>query len=88
MSDNSRENIPDVDYFDCSDKPDGTHIHPTDCTRYIQCGNGRAFDMACPDCDSNNPACAGQAYLYYDAEVQRCELPSETRCITEAKPAG
>jgi hypothetical protein len=42
----------DVDYYDGSDQPDGMYEHPTDCTRYIECRNGRAADKpnpACPD---------------------------------------
>ena len=81
----SRPNYDDVDYYDCTGKPDGSYIHPFDCTRFITCHNGRAADMACPDCDlEKNPyQCAGQEYLYYNRPTDTCQWPRDTPCETD-----
>lgn len=72
----ARSNFDDVDYYDCADKPDGSYEHPSDYTRFIVCHNGRAADMACPDCELNNvDGCAKSAYLFFDESKQQCELP-------------
>jgi Chitin binding Peritrophin-A domain len=78
----SRDPIDNIDYYDCSGKPNGNYLHPFDCTRFIMCTEGRAADMACPDCDVSDERCAGSKYLFYDAELDRCEWPANTRCIT------
>lgn len=72
----ARPNYDDVNYYDCADKLDGLYEHPFDYTRFIKCHNGRAADMACPDCDLKNvDGCAGSAYLFFDKSKQQCELP-------------
>jgi len=88
MSVQSRPNYDDVDYYDCSGKPDGNYIHPHDCTRWITCHNGRAADMACPDCglDANPYQCAGSEYLYYNHPTDTCQWPRDTACVTDPTP--
>ena len=80
-----RQNFDNIDYYDCSAKPNGNYIHPTDCTRFITCANGRAADMACPDCNAHDEKCAGERYLVWDdaEDVKRCEWPQFTPCVTE-----
>ena len=80
----SRENLADIDYFDCTGKADGNYPHPSDCTRFITCHNGRAADIACPDCGlpTNPYQCAGSEYLYYKASADQCDWPRETECYT------
>ena len=80
----ARDDYDDVGYGGCAGKPDGNYLHPTDCTRFITCHNGRAADMACPDCGlGNNPyQCAGQEYMYYNPKMDMCAWPSTTPCIT------
>jgi len=80
----SRANYDDVTYYDCKGKVDGYYTHPTDCTRFILCHNGRAADMACPDCGlQNNPyQCAGSEYMVYDAAMNWCRWPRDTPCTT------
>jgi len=87
----SRDNFDDVDYFDCSGKADGDYLHPTDCTRFIKCHNGRAADMACADCDQNNVAeCAGNPYLVFNLTQDACDWPAKTKCgnsdVTDPPP--
>ncbi|XP_021943297.1 uncharacterized protein LOC110841905 isoform X2 [Folsomia candida] len=79
----SRPNYDHIDYYDCSGKPNGTYVHPTDCTRFIMCSNGYASDMACPDCDLPNTLCHGSPYLTYDGFKERCEWPKITECIVD-----
>lgn len=81
----SRANYNDVTYYDCTGKPNGNYLHPSDCTRYITCHNGRAADMACPDCGlANNPyQCAGSEFLFYKAATDRCDWPRDTECQTD-----
>jgi hypothetical protein len=79
----SRPNHDNIDYYDCSGKPDGKYIHPSDCTRYIMCMNGRAADMACPDCDPNNSQCAGSEYQRFNPQGGYCDWPSNIECITD-----
>jgi hypothetical protein len=79
----SRATVDNVDYYDCTEKPDGNYIHPTDCSRYITCSSGHAADKACPDCDPANVAgCQDSPYMFYDGATDRCVWPSDTACIT------
>jgi len=79
-----RPNYDNIDYYDCSGKADGNYVHPTDCTRFIMCSNGRAADMACPDCDMNNVSgCAGSPYQFWDQDKDRCEWPRDTHCAIQ-----
>ena len=80
----SRPNYDFIDYYDCSGKTDGNYMHPTDCTRYIVCANGRASDMACPDCDPKAPESAGREYLYFNVITDACDWPLYTEACTEA----
>lgn len=84
----SRAHITNVDYYDCSAKPDGNYLHPTDCTRYIVCANGTAHDMACPDCGKDNhPQCNGQEFLVYeDTQFDWCDWPSNIPCGANERP--
>lgn len=63
-----RENYPDVDYYDCTGRHGTRETHPFDATRFIACENGRANDMACPDC----PECEG-GHQRFDLPTQTCE---------------
>ncbi|OXA64280.1 uncharacterized protein LOC110841593 [Folsomia candida] len=82
----SRPNYDHIDYYDCSGKPNGQYIHPSDCTRFIICSNGYASDMACPNCDLANTLCFGIPFLRYDAFKERCEWPKITECIVDPPP--
>lgn len=76
-----RPNFDNVKYYDCSAKENGNYLHPNDCTRFITCSNGRASDMACPDCDVNNiKGCQGNPYLVYDVKNDTCDWPNVTPC--------
>jgi len=72
-----REPIDNSDVFDCSGLADlPLREHPTDCTRFIQCTNGRTVDQPCADCDNNNiKQCQGSDYTVFDASV------NDTACI-------
>eukprot|EP01121_Diplochlamys_sp_Union-15-3_P018825 TRINITY_DN693_c0_g1_i1.p1 TRINITY_DN693_c0_g1~~TRINITY_DN693_c0_g1_i1.p1 ORF type:complete len:100 (+),score=13.13 TRINITY_DN693_c0_g1_i1:39-338(+) len=77
----ARSNIDNVpaSIFDCSGKADGNYNHPTDCTRFITCSNGRASDFACPDCGTS-PKCHGRPYLKYSSPLNYCDWPEDAAC--------
>jgi len=81
----SRPNYNDIDYYNCSGKPDGNYVHPFDCTRFMVCHNGHASDMACADCDPANPDCEGSRFTIYKQSVDQCDWPKVTECPTAAK---
>lgn len=84
MSPDRREPvIPDIDYYDCSEKPDGMYRHPFDCTRFIVCDNGRAHDRACESCDPADARSAGKEFMVFDLDNERCGWPAETECVTD-----
>jgi len=71
--------------FDCSNPADhDQHFnHPDDCTRFIQCDNGKAWDKPCAACDQGNVAqCQGEAYTHFDRSVNAtaCIWPSDSTC--------
>ena len=81
----SRAPLENIDYYDCSAKPDGNYIHPTDCTRFITCIDGKAHDFPCPDCGrDNHPQCNGDEFLVYNADHDWCDWPGETPCGSNA----
>jgi len=68
--------------YDCTGKPE-LNDHPTDCTRYIQCDNGRAWDKPCAACDQNNVAgCQGEEYTHFQRSVNdtTCVWPKDSTC--------
>jgi len=77
-----RPPIDNSNVFDCSSRPDLPLLaHPSDCTRFIQCTNGRTVDHACADCDKNNiKECQDSDYLVFDPSVNAtsCIYPSES----------
>lgn len=84
MSPDRREPvIPDIDYYDCSEKPNGVYRHPFDCTRFIECDNGRAHDRSCESCDPADPRSAGKEFMVFDLDNERCGWPAETECVTD-----
>lgn len=79
-----RPNHDHIDYYDCTGKATGKHVHPTDCTRFISCSaGGVASDMACPDCNQHDEKCAGEPFLRWSAATGNCEWPADTECSTD-----
>lgn len=79
-----RPNHDHIDYYDCTGKATGNHVHPTDCTRFISCSaGGVASDMACPDCNQHDEKCAGEPFLRWSAATGNCEWPADTECSTD-----
>jgi len=77
----SRPGVTDSGLLDCNQLPNGSHnVHPYDCTRFIQCDNGRAQDMPCPDCPIADPQCLGRPYTEFDGSAPSCVWPNVSAC--------
>ncbi|KAK2150730.1 hypothetical protein LSH36_393g02038 [Paralvinella palmiformis] len=50
---------------ECTDMPDGNYEHPSDCTMYIMCSGGTAFEQTCP------------GGTYYDGVADSCVYGSD-----------
>ncbi|WP_196515535.1 carbohydrate-binding module family 14 protein [Nostoc sp. WHI] len=70
-----REPIDNINYYDCSNKPDGNYKNPNDVTRFIMCNDGRAADVPCANCTQDDSRCSGSEYLYWDDSKKVCEYP-------------
>ena len=46
----------------------GNYAHPTDCSKFITCSNGRSIERDCG------------ASLVYDYKNDRCEFPAQVNC--------
>jgi len=75
----SRPPYDDVTYFDCTGQHGAYHSHPWDCTRFIQCHNGRSADMPCAHC--NETARCPDGYLNWDPRINVCNWPDVVGCI-------
>ncbi len=53
-------------------EPSGIFPHPEDCTKFLNCAHGRAFEQNCP------------AGLHFNAAISNCDWPNSANC----KPAG
>lgn len=60
--------------YDCTGQHGTYHPHPFDCSRYIQCHNGRTADYPCVDC-SGGKICGGKKYLFWDQPLTVCNWP-------------
>lgn len=82
-----RPNHGHIDYYDCTEKSVGNHVHPSDCTRYIACSKGGvASDMACPSCNEHDAQCLDQPFLHYNSSTDSCEWPATTPCVAGDDP--
>jgi len=76
--------------FDCKNPADHDQLfnNPDDCTRFIQCDNGRAWDKPCALCDGNNYQCAGETYTHFDRSVNdtACIWPVDSNCKGDPAP--
>lgn len=55
--------------FGCEDTPDGYYSHPSYCTMYQECDNGRGFLLPCP------------AGLYWEDAQKTCVKAGEASCL-------
>ncbi|XP_077979652.1 putative chitinase 10 [Glandiceps talaboti] len=69
------------DEVDCSTAPPGLYPHPSDCTKFINCGSGTEIVYSCPPGTVFNPR---QLYCDWPENVPECDetLPS----LTTVKP--
>ncbi|OXA51282.1 hypothetical protein Fcan01_14465, partial [Folsomia candida] len=83
QSEELRVSIKFPDYFSCEGKEDGSYPHPTDCTRFILCGNGKARDDPCLWCDTDayQQQCQGNKYLVFDDNTNMCRFQAEAGCV-------
>jgi len=82
-----RPNHDHIDYYDCTGKSVGNHVHPSDCTRYIACSTGGvASDMACAPCNQHDEGCLDQPFLHYNRSTGSCEWPATTTCVSGEDP--
>jgi len=75
--------IPDVNYYDCSQKESGLEVHPWDCTRFIHCDNGRAHDKSCAECHVDKITCP-DGWLVFDFGAQECEWADKANATCAA----
>lgn len=71
-----------VNFYDCTGKPDGNYIHPTDCTKFISCVAGKyAYERDCPTCHVNPRDCP-TGRTHYHAPEDACLWAWEAGCVT------
>ena len=88
-SDTSRK----IDWLDCSGKPNGNYQHPHDCTRFITCVDGIAWEHDCGSCENRPDNCTPEGRLVYSLEHDACMWPDEVECHSggnwdEQEPSG
>jgi len=81
----SREPIDDSDLFDCAGKNGDLNPHPFECTRFLQCHNGRTADKPCPDCAAGDKRCP-EGFLNWDQTNSVCNWPDVTPCTPGVRP--
>ncbi|WP_194819873.1 chitin binding peritrophin-A domain-containing protein [Nocardia sp. XZ_19_385] len=75
-----------VDFFDCTGKPDGNYVHPHDCTMFMSCVAGQyAYERMSADCHVDPDNCP-TGRLHYDHAQNACLWSYEAGCVTD--PAG
>ncbi|XP_077979894.1 uncharacterized protein LOC144435192 isoform X3 [Glandiceps talaboti] len=65
-----------VSRVDCSTAPDGLYPHPTDCTKYINCGSGLEYVSSC------------QTGLLFNPRQLNCDWPQNVPECTETRSSS
>jgi len=74
----SDDQRPVDDYFDCSERQDGSYQHPFACSQYIVCENKKAIQKDCGECLDRSICPEGR--LYYNHESGICDVPEKAGC--------
>ena len=73
-----------IDWFDCTNKPDGNYQHPADMTRFISCSGGIASERDCATCLVAPVRCpAGRTV--YATDVDACLWADEVKINDSGK---
>jgi hypothetical protein len=71
-----------ADYYDCTGKPDGNYIHPTDCTKFMSCvAQTHAYERDCATCHYHPIDCP-TGKTHYHEPSDACLWASEAGCVT------
>jgi len=74
-----------ADYYNCKGLANGNYQHPWECTKFISCSNGYAYEMSCADCNPGDPRCPDGKTNFNEA-ADACLWPDEAQCTGGPPP--